>query len=251
MGKGISSITIGIDEAGRGPVIGDLLLVIIGFNTNDLSHLETMGVRDSKELSPITRKKLFKKILEYSLIIYTASISPRTIDRFNINKIIYEQIVQGLTILSKILNPYNNIKIIIDEIKGYDKKLRNKIYSIFANKNIDVIIEPHADKNYVAVSAASIVAKYIRDENISVLKHLYGEMGSGYPSDQKTINWIKQIYETLEVPPPFIRLSWATLKKIAPTWYSGSKHKTHKTIFDYLGKGGRVNGNKPASRSEG
>ena len=120
MGKGISSIIIGIDEAGRGPVIGDLLLVIIGFNTNDLLHLETMGVRDSKELSPITRKKLFKKILEYSLVIYTANISPRTIDRFNINKIIYEQIVQGLTILSKILNPYNSIKIIIDEIKGYD-----------------------------------------------------------------------------------------------------------------------------------
>ncbi len=251
MGKSISSITIGIDEAGRGPVVGDLLLVIIGFNTNDLSHLETIGVRDSKELSPITRKKLFRKILEYALIIYTTNISPRIIDKLNINKIIYEQIVQGLMILSKALDPYDNIKIIIDEIKGYDKKLKSKIYSFFTNKDIDIIIESHADKNYVAVSAASIVAKCIRDENINVLKYLYGEIGSGYPSDQKTINWIKKIYKTLENPPPIIRSSWATLKKIAPTWYSGSKHKTHKTIFDYLGKGGRVNGNEPASRSEG
>jgi len=205
LGKNISSIIIGIDEAGRGPIIGDLLLVIIGFNTIDLPHLEVAGVRDSKELSPITRKKLFKKILKYSLFIYTANISPRIIDRLNINKIIYEQIIQGLTILSKILNQYDNIKIIIDEIKGYDKKLKHKIYAIFANKNIDIIIEPYADKNYVAVSAASIVAKFIRDENISVLKHVYGEIGSGYPSDQKTINWIKKIYETLENPPPFIR----------------------------------------------
>ncbi|MEM3615319.1 MAG: ribonuclease HII, partial [Candidatus Methanomethylicia archaeon] len=73
-----------------------------------------------------------------------------------------------------------------------------------------------ADAIYPVVSAASIVAKVNRDFIIDKIKEKYGDIGSGYPSDPKTIKFIKKCIESGEIP-DFIRMSWSTIKRIRRT----------------------------------
>jgi len=80
-------------------------------------------------------------------------------------------------------------------------------------------IVTNADVYFVEASAASIIAKVIRDNIIDTLKSKYGDFGSGYPSDPKTVNWVKNVYKEYLTPPPIIRRSWKILQEIAPNYY--------------------------------
>ena len=81
-------------------------------------------------------------------------------------------------------------------------------------RNITIVAENKADKKYAIVSAASIIAKEIREMRIKELKRKYGDFGSGYPSDLRTIEFLRRYYKTNKCFPPIVRESWSTLKKI-------------------------------------
>ena len=89
----------------------------------------------------------------------------------------------------------------------------------------DIIAEHFADRKYIVVSAASIVAKTYRERHISELKKMYGDFGSGYPSAPQTISWIKNFYSREGHLPPIVRKSWKTVKELAPTEYIEKKRK--------------------------
>jgi len=102
-----------------------------------------------------------------------------------------------------------------------------------------IVIETKADSKYVVVGAASIVAKVLRDKTIEELRRLYGVEGSGYPTDQRTLNWIERTYTVSPYnPPPFIRRTWRILRQIAPNWYveknTSKKHTNQRSLLDYL-----------------
>ncbi|RLE62603.1 MAG: ribonuclease HII, partial [Thermoprotei archaeon] len=63
------------------------------------------------------------------------------------------------------------------------------------------------------VSAASVIAKVIRDTEVEKLSRIYGDIGSGYPSDPKTIGFLKKVLKS-GVIPPFVRRSWRTVDNI-------------------------------------
>jgi ribonuclease HII len=236
MGENIYSLVIGVDEAGRGPLIGDLVVVAIGFKQEVLKHLKILGVKDSKLLDKKRREKLYYKIIDLSEFIGINYISPLMIDSENINKLISEHIVSIFRILSRKINMYLQVSIFIDEVKGYNEFLYKKLRKIL-NNITQYVMEPDADKKYLPVSAASIVAKYIRDRNISCLSKVFGELGSGYPSDPKTIKWVSETYNTMNKPPLIIRKTWSTLKKYAPKWYSPSKIRRTHSILEYFSMG--------------
>jgi ribonuclease HII len=79
---------------------------------------------------------------------------------------------------------------------------------------VDIVSEHKADRNYVAVSAASIIAKVERDGEIALLREAHGNFGSGYPSDQRTINFLEHLMKTSQEYPDFVRKSWKPAKRV-------------------------------------
>ena len=203
---------LGIDESGRGPVIGPM--VICGFLIDDtkISRLKKIGVKDSKLLRPERRNEL-EKILkrmadDYILITVDADEIDDLRGRSNLNKMEIEK-------MQKIINLLNPDKVIIDSPERNTKKFAEKIKAGLKNKKIEIVAENFADREYPVVSAASILAKTLRDRMIEKIKKKYGvEFGNGYPSNELTQKFLKDWFKKYKNFPEFVRKSWITVENI-------------------------------------
>ena len=204
---------LGIDEAGRGCIIGNMFVAGVVCKDKILNKLRALGVRDSKTLTKEQRKRLFNIITKLISKYYIVEVTPSEIDRINLNMLVYNAIT---SIVSRAILEYRIEKIYIDQVGT-----KNKLLHVVRNTGFDgeVIIESKADRKYVIVSAASIIAKVLRDNHIEKLKRNYGDLGSGYPSDPKTLAWLKEYYNSHGFLPDIVRKTWSTLKNIAPREY--------------------------------
>ncbi|WP_048057084.1 ribonuclease HII [Vulcanisaeta moutnovskia] len=202
----------GIDEAGRGPVIGPMVIAIVV--TNDMNKLREIGVKDSKELSPESRSRLFiilKSILNY---IDYEIIEPVIIDRYvNMNALNILEVEVTIKLINKALSNIQVHTIYIDSPDPKPERFRDMIMERVGG-NVNVIAMNKADKLIPVVSAASIVAKVVRDSIIERLHREFGDFGSGYPSDPRTIAFLKRWIEKHGDLPPIVRRSWSTAKKM-------------------------------------
>ncbi len=173
--------------------------------------LKEIGVKDSKMLSREKREKLFDYISDLAEAYVVNKAFPDEIDSNNLNDLTYMKVIQ-IIYASLPLKP----RIVTIDKVGNEKIVIEKIRELGLKDN--VVYE--ADVNFVEASSASIIAKVIRDRIIDSLKKIYGDFGSGYPSDPKTRKWIIEMYEKdKNNPPPIIRRTWKTLLKIAPNYY--------------------------------
>jgi len=192
----------GVDEAGRGSLLGPLVIAGVSLKRSKIRKLSSMGIRDSKKLTPAVRERLYKKIIEYADDYYIARINPKTIDRSVKNhqlnsleaKYMAKVIVKLKPNISYVDSCDVNPKRFGKQIKKMAK--RGKIRSYH-----------HADSRFVIVSAASIVAKVNRDKAIAKLRKEH-DLGSGYPSDRKTINFVSKYISDRKEIPSFVRKSW-------------------------------------------
>jgi len=210
------TIIAGIEEAGRGPAIGPLVMCIALIEENKLDILKKIGVKDSKQLTSKIRKEIFDK-LKRSLIYKVKIIEPNEIDSClkskisNLNKL-EAQVSAELT--NEMLKQYEINQLILD-CPSINKEAYLKYFKKLIIKNIKIKAEHKADVNFPIVSAASIIAKCIRDEEIEKIKNKYNiDFGSGYPSDEKTINFLKYWYSKYKRFPDFVRKSWSTISRI-------------------------------------
>lgn len=198
----------GVDDAGRGSLLGPLVIAGILISKSKIKTLSNMGIKDSKKLSPKIREELYKKIIEYVDGYYVSKIEPRTIDRsVNKNNLNHLEAKHMAKVISK-LKP--NISY-IDSCDVNPKRFGKEISKLSKSKNIKSY--HHADSRFVVVSAASILAKVTRDKSIKRLRKKY-DLGSGYPSDSKTIQFVKDCLSIKKQKPNFIRYSWKPIKKI-------------------------------------
>lgn len=199
----------GIDEAGKGPVIGPMVLCVACIDEKRIKELQAMGVKDSKLLSPNRRKELFNQlrgILEYEIDVISVEDIDLALESDNSNIIKLEAKRS-----TQLLNKMNAKKAILDcpsaSISGYTTLIKK-----VTGSSIEVICEHKADHNHAIVSAASIIAKYIRDLEIEKLKKRYNvNFGSGYPADPFTRRFLEKNYDKY----PFFRKTWASWKNIA------------------------------------
>jgi len=224
----LKAVVLGIDEAGRGPVIGDMFVASVAVDPLKLRKLRELGVKDSKELTPNTRSRLVTSIVRNAEVIIVKRFSPLVIDSNNIN-VLYAKAVVDL--VNDMLRMGLKIKkIYVDAVTG------KKALTILRTgmNNVPFVLEPKADRKYVAVSAASIVAKFLRDLHVSKLKETYGDFGSGYPADPRTMKWLKKLLarSPTEIP-PIIRKSWGTLRKFGITV---AKKKQDRKLSEWLKK---------------
>jgi len=201
----------GVDEAGKGPVIGPLVVAAVKIkNAKDIINL---GVKDSKQLAPTKRKELaeiIKSEFDYAIEIIEAEIVDQYRRRNKLNELNREAFER---LISK-LNP--NVAY-VDAADVNEQRFGRLIKNSLTNENdTDVIAMHKADVKIDVVAAASIIAKETREREIKKIKDEIGDFGSGYPSDEKTIKFLKSFYAVNGKWPTGTRKSWKTLERIRP-----------------------------------
>ncbi|NJD99631.1 ribonuclease HII [Thermococcus sp. LS1] len=200
----------GIDEAGRGPVLGPMVIAAVVVDEKNVPKLEELGVKDSKKLTPKRRERLFDEIVQLLDDYVILELWPEEIDSRGgtLNEFEVENFVKALNSLK--------VKPDIVYIDAADVKEARFGEEIKAKLNFEaeIIAEHKADDKFVPVSAASILAKVTRDRAIERLKEEYGEIGSGYPSDPRTRAFLEEYYRKHGEFPPIVRRTWKTLRKI-------------------------------------
>jgi ribonuclease HII len=203
----------GVDDAGRGSVVGPLVIAGILIKEEDLPKLIQLGVKDSKLLSPHRRETLapeIKRIVEkYSVI----KLSPEEIDNVvETGKKLYRLNRLEAQAMAKVIEMLKPDVAYVDASDVIEERFKEHILEYLPFK-VKIISEHKADKTYPVVSAASIIAKVERDREIAELAKKYGDFGSGYPSDPRTVNFLQQCLEKWREYPIDIRRSWKPAKK--------------------------------------
>lgn len=197
----------GIDEAGRGCVIGPLVIAGFAIDQKYERKLIRIGVRDSKDLTPKKREALAKKLEKIGNLV-VLKVGPCKIDNYKKEGINLNQL-EAMKI-SEIINMLDPEKVYIDCPTKNLKKFESFLKKMVKNQ-AELVVENFADKKYPVVSAASIMAKVIRDKEIEELRKEHGFEGSGYPSDEKTIEWMKNwLKDHKDFPEGLVRKSWIT-----------------------------------------
>ncbi len=194
---------MGIDEAGRGSLIGPMIIAAVVIDSDTEDKLRRTGVKDSKELSPEKRKELETIIKQHALWYKIQKVYPKDIDKTNLNRLTLKYMKK---LAYEALKKHPDTQIIYIDQVGHGKKALIK-----DKTEIKQVMEEKADSKYIPVAAASILAKVERDRIIDYYRKKYGLKGSGYPSDPETIEWIKK--EWKRIPREIIRIKWGTLKK--------------------------------------
>lgn len=204
----------GLDEAGKGPVIGPMCIGGVLVEDDKLHSIKNLGVADSKKLSPARREDLALKIEKYASKVFVLEISPFQIDELRKIMTMNEIMVVGF---SKVLENIQPDTAYVDaaDVKAerFGKKLTEN-YTQDVSKPITVVSEHKADDKYPIVSAASIVAKVTRDRRVEELRKKIGiDFGSGYPSDRKTKDFLEKWVKENGSLPNFVRHSWKTAEQ--------------------------------------
>jgi len=198
----------GVDDAGRGSMLGPLVIAGISINKTRISELSLMGVKDSKQLTPNAREDLYKKIISLVDSYHVEKISPKLIDASVKNHGLNQLEAKYMAKVISKLNPDISY---VDSCDVNPQRFGKEISKLSNNQKIKSY--HHADSRFVVVSAASIIAKVTRDKAISKLRKTH-DLGSGYPSDSKTINFVRNHYVAKQILPPFVRKSWKPTQKI-------------------------------------
>ena len=198
----------GVDDAGRGSMIGPMVIAGISIEKKNIPKLRKLGVRDSKKLSPKKRELLYKEIINIVDDYHVIRIPPKTIDKYvfehNLNHLEAKKMAAVITHLQSDIS-------YVDSCDVNAARFGREI-SDLSNKS-KVRSYHYADSRFVVVSAASIIAKVSRDRSIARLNKNH-EFGSGYPSDKKSVNFVKKLVSTKKPLPSSVRKSWKPVQKI-------------------------------------
>ena len=201
----------GVDEAGRGPVVGPLVVAAVA--VNNAKDIANLGIKDSKQLTKSKRKELANLIKE-KFNFAVEVIEPRIVDEYRRRNKLNELNREAFERLISKLDP--NVAY-VDAADVNENRFGSQIKASLTNKkDTDVISMHKADAKIEVVAAASIIAKETRENEIEKLKDKIGDFGSGYPSDERTIKFLKSFYADNGKWPTGTRESWKTLERIRP-----------------------------------
>lgn len=212
----MKELILGIDDAGRGPVIGPMILAGCLIDKSLEKHFKKLGVKDSKLVTKKRREVLEKEIKEKAeafqvSICYPDEIESKNKEGMKLNEL---EAIHFAEIINKINKGEERMKVVIDcpspGIEKWSNYLKTHVNNL---SNLEIYCEHKADKNHVAVAAASILAKSVREREMDKLKEKYGrEIGSGYASDPLTIRYLEKFAKKHKNEGIF-RKTWITWQK--------------------------------------
>ncbi len=199
----------GIDEAGRGPVIGPLVVCCAFCRREDEKLLRKSATRDSKALSAKQREEAYgelKKFCNFRWAEVSAADLNRMMKEMSLNDI-------EARFMADLIKKLDESDIMIDMPDRYAWTFRKRMEKFGV---IRFEAEHKADEKYPIVAAASICAKILRDHKVEEIRKATCDFGSGYPSDPKTLAALKDSRSRAMLE-PFIRQRWKTLENIKQT----------------------------------
>ncbi len=210
-------IICGVDDAGRGCIFGPLFIAGAAMSDDVAKQLYSDGVRDSKVLTRQQRERLFDVIREKAISYVVLSIKPEEIDEYvrrkkKHTKLNYLEAIYMARAINKLQGEVAYVDASDTDVRVFSAQIEENL-----ERKLSIVAVHHADRLFPVVSAASILAKVSRDREIEKLKKEVGDFGSGYPSDPRTVKFLKEWIASKKSPPPFTRLSWKTWKKLLQT----------------------------------
>lgn len=212
------TLICGIDEAGRGPILGPMVIAGVLVDEEDAESLKAVGAKDSKLLTPRKREHLFVKIKKIVKKYKVVIIDPVEIDaalnsdHLNLNWLEAHK-------SAEIINALNPDRAIVDSPSNNCKAYARYLRPLLKNKEIELVVEHKADLNHVECGAASILAKVTRDAEIEKIKKSIGDdFGSGYLTDPKTKDFLEKKYN---IHPEIFRKTWLPYEELV----KGKKQK--------------------------
>lgn len=204
----------GVDDAGRGAVIGPLVIAGVLVREEDLLTLKKLGVKDSKLLSPHRRETLAVEIKRIAQGLKVIELSPREIDNVvNRGRKLHKLNYLEAQTMAQVIETLKPDRAYVDASDVLEDRFRQHILECMSSP-LEIISEHKADRNYVVVSAASIIAKVERDRAIVELTKTLGNVGSGYPSDPRTMRFLEKCCRESREYPDFVRKSWKPAKRV-------------------------------------
>lgn len=204
---------LGIDEAGRGPVIGSMFVGGFLVEEDRTGELEDLGVKDSKKL-PDRRRDMMDEKLESIGETFLKEVTASTIDELREVMTLNEIEVQAF---SEVIGMSDADRVIVDlpepNAERFIRKLKDQLPPRF--EDVEFVAEHGADDEYPVVSAASILAKSARERHVRELKEKYGfDFKSGYPHDEEVIEFMDQYLDEYGELPDETRRSWSTAQRV-------------------------------------
>jgi len=208
------TVVAGVDDAGRGAIIGPLVIAGIRIADADEKKLVDMGVKDSKLLSAAVRRRLYPMIRQVADGIAIRRIKPASIDEYvltgrKLRKLNY---LEALT-MAKVIDELRPDVAYVDASDVNPTRYGSDVANALATR-IKIFSRHKAELLYPVVAAASIIAKVERDRAVEELAVRHGPLGSGYPSDDKTRRFLRMWLLSKGEEPPFSRRSWRTWDSI-------------------------------------
>lgn len=208
----VAERVLGIDEAGRGSFVGPLVVGGFCVAADRMVELVALGAKDSKALSPRARERVFVALESLGTRVDIV-LSPRTVDRAvrrgRLNDLEAEA-------FARLVREQAADVAYVDACDPNERRFGLRVARL-AGGTTRVIARHHADRDFPVVGAASVVAKVRRDRELARLREELGaELGSGYPSDPRTVRFVRAALADEPALPPWVRGSWATMQKVKP-----------------------------------
>ncbi len=200
---------IGVDEAGRGCIIGPMVICAAAINPLDEYKMKELGVKDSKKLSPHQRERLYPKVAhmcKYACAKVSAQELNVLMDKYTLNEIEAMKIAGLIDSLA-----LGGATVYVDSPDNVPAKFAKRVEKYMKTRH-RLVSANKADDLYLIVGAASIIAKVTRDREIERIKKETGiDFNSGYTSDTVTQMYIKKRHEYPALL-PYLRTKWSTLR---------------------------------------
>ena len=207
-------LVAGVDEAGRGCVVGPLVVAGVAVKTENLQLLAELGVKDSKLLTAKKREALYPEIIKLTENHHIIKLPPAQIDKVvRSSRTLHKLNRLEAQTMAKIIEILKPDEAYVDAADVLEKRFGNHISECLRCKT-KIVSEHKADRTYPVVSAASIIAKVERDGEIAKLRVKYGDFGSGYLTDEKTMVFLKDLLDKNGDYPSCIRKSWKPAQKL-------------------------------------
>ena len=202
-----------MDEAGRGCVIGPLVIAGVMVEAEALPILTELGVKDSKLLTPQKRELLYPAILQLTAKYQTVKLQPFEIDRaVESGRRLHKLNRLEAQAMAQVIEELKPDEVYVDAADTVEHRFANHIRECLTVKT-RIVSRHKADRIYPVVSAASIIAKVERDREVAALRAEHGDFGSGYLTDEKTMAFLRRLLEKNDEYPSFVRKSWRPAKR--------------------------------------
>lgn len=200
---------LGLDEAGRGALLGPLIVAGAILPAEDLPRLVKLGVKESKALSRAQRPRLLRELWDWGVRGRVMVIPPERIDQGNLTQLELEAmvaLVQRLRPDQVIADPPVAPRAI--------PRFRRRLAQTTGLAEGHILLFPKADAQDPLVAAASLLAKVVRDGYVHALRSRYGDFGWGYPGEPKVRVFLVRYVRAHGELPPICRRRWRTVQEV-------------------------------------